>query len=62
MKSTFHEIEWQQIVGMRNVFIHEYFGVDINLVWDIIVNDLPLLRQKITDILLIIDSKGNHET
>lgn len=59
MKKTFSEIEWQQIAGMRNVFIHEYFGVDINLVWDIIVNDLPLLRQKITDILLIIDSKGN---
>jgi uncharacterized protein with HEPN domain len=59
MKKTFSEIEWQQIAGMRNVFIHEYFGVDLNLVWDIIVNDLPLLRQKITDILLIIDSKGN---
>lgn len=62
MKSTFSEIEWQQIAGMRNVFIHEYFGVDINLVWDIIMNDLPLLKLKITDILLIIDSKGNHQT
>jgi len=50
-KSEFSTIEWSQIVGMRNVFVHEYFGVDKNLVWEIIKNDIPDLKDKIKDIL-----------
>lgn len=50
-KSRFSSIEWSQIVGMRNVFVHEYFGVDIHLVWDIIKNDIPELKVKIADVL-----------
>ena len=46
-KSTFTSIEWSQIIGMRNVFVHEYFGVDSTLVWEIIKNDLPDLKEKI---------------
>jgi uncharacterized protein with HEPN domain len=40
-KLKFSSVEWLQIVGMRNVFVHEYFGVDSNLVWEIIKNDIP---------------------
>jgi uncharacterized protein with HEPN domain len=36
---------------MRNVFVHEYFGVDSSLVWEIIKNDLPDLKEKIILIL-----------
>lgn len=36
---------------MRNVFVHEYFGVDTSLVWEIIKNDLPDLKQKIVGII-----------
>lgn len=50
-KAKFSNIEWAQIVGMRNVFVHEYFGVDVNLVWEIIKNDLPDLKEKVMDIL-----------
>jgi uncharacterized protein with HEPN domain len=46
-KARFSTIEWTQIIGMRNVFVHEYFGVDSSLVWDIIKNDLPELKSKI---------------
>ncbi len=51
IKSKFSDIEWEQIIGMRNVFVHEYFGVDENLVWEIINNDLPELKGKIVFIL-----------
>jgi uncharacterized protein with HEPN domain len=51
IKASFTTIEWSQIIGMRNVFVHEYFGVDSRLVWDIIKNDLPALRSKIIEIL-----------
>ncbi|MBK7762375.1 MAG: DUF86 domain-containing protein [Bacteroidetes bacterium] len=47
-KERFSTIEWTQIVGMRNVFVHEYFGVDVSLVWEIIKNDLPDLKSKIS--------------
>lgn len=51
-KTQFSNIEWAQIVGMRNVFVHEYFGIDDNLVWEIIKNDLPELKRKITEVLM----------
>jgi len=50
-KSSFSTIEWSQIIGMRNIFVHEYFGVDSKLVWDIIKDDLPGLKNKIIEIL-----------
>jgi len=51
LKSKFSDIEWTQIVGMRNVFAHEYFGIDSSLVWEIIKNDIPELKEKIELIL-----------
>lgn len=51
LKSKFSDIEWAQIVGMRNVFAHEYFGIDSALVWEIIKTDIPELKEKIEHIL-----------
>ncbi len=51
IKSKFSTIEWDQIVGMRNIFVHEYFGVDSSIVWEIIKDDLPNLKDKIIEIL-----------
>ena len=51
LKSKFTDVEWAQIVGMRNVFTHEYFGIDSSLVWEIIKNDIPELKEKIKLIL-----------
>ena len=51
LKSKFTDVEWAQIIGMRNVFAHEYFGIDSSIVWEIIKNDIPELKQKITSIL-----------
>jgi uncharacterized protein with HEPN domain len=51
VKNQFSEVEWSQIVGMRNVFVHEYFGVDARLVWEIIKNDLPEFKSKVIAII-----------
>ena len=51
LKSKFSDIQWAQIVGMRNVFTHEYFGIDSTLVWDIIKNDIPKLKEKMELVL-----------
>ncbi len=46
------EIPWYQLKAMRNVLIHEYFGVDNEVIWRTIQNDLPPLRDKIRKILI----------
>jgi uncharacterized protein with HEPN domain len=51
LKFKFSNIEWAQIVGMRNVFAHEYFGIDSSIVWEIIKNDIPELKEKVEHIL-----------
>jgi uncharacterized protein with HEPN domain len=50
-KRLYKEIQWQEIIGLRNLLIHEYFGVDTHIVWDIIKNDIPKLKSQVVDIL-----------
>ena len=52
LKLQFPEIEWREIVDLRNLLLHEYFGVDLNIVWSIIQFDLPPLKSKIQNIIL----------
>lgn len=52
------EIPWSEIIRTRDKLIHGYFGVDINLTYDIVKNDLPGLKEKINKIL---ESKSNSD-
>jgi uncharacterized protein with HEPN domain len=38
------EIEWVKIIGLRNRIVHEYFGVDLQIVWQILKKDLPAFK------------------
>jgi uncharacterized protein with HEPN domain len=45
------EIPWAQIVAMRNILVHEYFGVDLNEIWRAVVQDLPVLKLQVQSVL-----------
>ena len=51
IKEKYPEVEWKNIVGFRNISIHEYFGVNFQIVWQIAQNDLPVLKQQVLKIL-----------
>lgn len=45
------KIDWKSPADMRSVLIHGYFGVDLKVVWDTVVNDLPKLKEQVKKIL-----------
>ena len=49
-KKKHREIEWEEIIGLRNRIVHDYFGLDLELIWQILKNDLPLLKVRIKSI------------
>lgn len=50
-KARHGDIPWEDIAGMRNRIIHEYFGVDLEVVWGTIRRDIPNLKRKVEGIL-----------
>ena len=51
LKNKFNEIEWQILKAVRNILIHEYFGIDYQTIWDSIQKDIPVLKIKIEEII-----------
>jgi uncharacterized protein with HEPN domain len=49
-KRAHAEIEWKKIVGLRHRIVHEYFGVDVAIIWRIVQHDLPRLRELLAPI------------
>lgn len=53
-KENISLIPWKQIIGMRHMLVHEYFGVDFELIWQVISFNLPLLKKQVEIYLISI--------
>ncbi|BAZ47324.1 nucleotidyltransferase (plasmid) [Chondrocystis sp. NIES-4102] len=52
-KEKHSQINWQDIIDFRNLLVHEYFRVDLKIVWQIIEQEIPILKNQINSILQI---------
>lgn len=51
MQKKHPTVEWKKIAGLRDILIHAYFGVDREIVWDVVTNKIPELKEHISLIL-----------
>ena len=56
LKIKHPNVEWQDIKDFRDLLTHEYFGIDLEIVWKIVHDDLPALIRAVSDIL-----RTNHQ-
>jgi len=50
-KEKYFEIEWHKIIGLRHRIVHDYFGIDIEIIWHILQKDLPEFKESLKQII-----------
>jgi uncharacterized protein with HEPN domain len=55
-QDAYPQIPWKKLIGMRNVLVHGYFHIDLEIVWTTVVQDLPILLESASKILVEIDN------
>ncbi len=51
------EIPWKDIIGMRHILVHGYFGINLDVVWGVVERDLPDLKKKIETLVRDLERK-----
>ena len=50
-REKWNQIPWKDIAGIRDIIVHEYFGITLTMIWKTAVEDIPILKQQIMVIL-----------
>ena len=51
LKAKYPNLPWKEIIGMRDKIAHEYFGIDYEILWEIVTKDLPELESQIKEVM-----------
>lgn len=51
VREKYPDIEWKKICGLGDILAHEYFGVDLDVIWDVVKGKLPTLKTQIKHVL-----------
>jgi uncharacterized protein with HEPN domain len=51
LKAAYPDVDWRGISGLRNILVHDYLGINLVRVWEIVERDLPLLKRQIETLL-----------
>jgi len=51
LKERYPEIEWRKIAGLRDFVVHEYFGIDTEILWNVVSTKIPVLLRYVDDII-----------
>ena len=62
IKVRYPDVLWQEIRAFRNMITHEYFGVDVKIVWDVVQNELGALKQQVNRILSEIETSQTNSS
>lgn len=53
LRSQYPEIEWQRLGAFRNILVHGYLGIDLDRVWEVLLRDVPILKDVVVRMLEI---------
>ncbi|MCZ6624322.1 MAG: DUF86 domain-containing protein [Deltaproteobacteria bacterium] len=51
LRTQYPSVDWKKVAGLRDILVHEYFGIDSEIIWDILQNKLPGLEKQVQRML-----------
>jgi len=51
IRTKYADVEWKEAAGFRDVLIHDYFGIDLEAVWDTVRNNIPSFKKQVVKVL-----------
>ncbi len=52
IKEKYPNVEWRKLAGLRDILIHHYFGIDEDIIWDVLANKIPEVKTELGKILI----------